>query len=93
MANATKNPTKKKNTAAKKPALITRPRETTRMRVEQYLTTRGPGEFTVPEVRDAVGIRQQHAFAIVAAMVKDGAAAKLGDDNKRGKRGTYTTEV
>lgn len=95
---AKKGPAKKRTPrkVVAKPAevvLITRPRETASMRVIAFLEKRGPGEFTVPEVRDGCGLLQQHAYAIVAAMVRDGKAARADDDTKRGRRGTYTTEV
>ena len=75
-----------------KVALITRPRVTTKMRAIAFLDERGDGEFTVPEVRDALAIKQQHAFAIVAQLVEDGTYYKVdADASKRGKRGTYST--
>ena len=88
---ATKKKTEDKVEA---PALITRPNVTTKMRAVAYLEERGAGEFTVPEIRDALGIRQQHAFAIVKQLCDAGTYARVdADDRKRGKRGTYTTEV
>ena len=67
---------------------------TARMRAIQFLTERGPGEFTVPEIRDALEIKQQHAFSVVAGLVETGVAKRLEaiEDRARGKRGTYNFE-
>ena len=92
MATKKKVETKTKTATKATTELITRPRLTTKMRAIEYLESRGPGEFTVPEIREALSIRQQHAFAIVKQLTDSGDYFVVGDDRKRGKRGTYTTE-